>query len=157
MARPIILFSGSWADIPLQELVGHVAEWGYQGLDLCCWGDHFEVQRALSEDDYCQHKLDLLARHDLSLAVLSNHRVGQAVCDPIDGRHQALVPDYVWGDGDPDGVRQRAAEEMMATVRAAQKMGVGVVGGFTGSALWSYVAGYPAPTQAVVAKGFKDF
>src|SRR5439155_10337919 len=102
-------------------------------------------------------KLDLLSRHDLNVTVLSGHRVGQAVCDAIDGRHQALVPDYVWADGDPEGVRQRAAEEMMATVRAAQKMGVGVVSGFTGSSLWSYVAGYPAPTQAVVAKGFKDF
>ena len=53
MARPVILFSGQWTDLPLEELVPQVAEWGYQGLDLCCWGDHFEVQRALSEDDYC--------------------------------------------------------------------------------------------------------
>ena len=87
--------------------------------------------------------------------MLSNHRVGQAVCDPIDDRHQALLPDYVWGDGNPEGVRQRAAEEMMATVRAAQKLGVGVVGGFTGSPLWSYVAGYPGPTPAVVRRGLR--
>ena len=60
MARPVILFSGQWADLPLEELAQKVGEWGYQGLELCCWGDHFEVQRALSEDDYCQQKLDLL-------------------------------------------------------------------------------------------------
>src|SRR5262249_57905674 len=119
--------------------------------------DHSEVQRALSEADYCPRKLELLARCDLAVPVLGNHRVGQAVCDPIDGRHQALLPDYVWGDGNPEGVRQRAAEEMMATVRAAQKLGVGVVGGFTGSPLWSYVGGYPGPSAAVVAEGFRDF
>src|SRR3954452_4780575 len=107
MARPVLLYSGTWADRPLDELVQRVAEWGYQGLELCCWGDHFEVQRALSEDAYCRQKLELLARYDLGVLVVSNHRVGQAVCDAITKRHQALLPDYVWGDGDPEGVRQR--------------------------------------------------
>src|SRR6187455_451288 len=124
MPRPVVLFSGQWTDIPLEELAQKVGDWGYQGFELCCWGDHFEVQRALSEPDYCQHKQEVLTRCDLQALVVSNHRVGQAV-------------------GDPEGVQQRAAEEMMATVRAAQKLGVAVVAGFTGSPLWSYVAGYP--------------
>src|SRR5437764_11266653 len=153
MARPILLFSGPWADLPLEPLAGKVAGWGYAGFELCCWGDHLEVQRGLSDDAYCPARLDLLARHDLQVPVIANHKVGQAVCDPIDRRHQALVPDYVWGDGNPRGVQQRAAEEMMATVRAAQKLGVGVVSGFTGSPLWSYVMGYPPPSRTVVAEG----
>lgn len=157
MARSVILFTGGWADLPLAELAAKAADWGYQGLELCCWGDHFEVQRALSTDDYCQEKLDLLSRFNLNVPVLSSHRVGQAVCDPIDARHQALLPDYVWGDGQALGVQQRAAEEMMAAIRAAEKLGVGLVGGFTGSSLWSYVAGYPAPTMNVIAAGLKDF
>ena len=88
MPRPVILFSGQWTDLPLEELAQKAGEWGYQGLELCCWGDHFEVQRASSEDDYCQQKLDLLGRYDLQLPVLSNHRVGQAVCDRIEPRHR---------------------------------------------------------------------
>src|SRR5262249_2455152 len=106
MARPVILFSGPWADLPLGELAPQGAEWGYQGLDLCCWGDHFEVQRALTEEDYAPNKLSLLRQLELEVPVLSNHKVGQAVCDPIDVRHRDLVPDYVWGDGNPEGVRQ---------------------------------------------------
>lgn len=157
MPRPVLLFTGQWADLPLEELAPKAAEWGYQGLELCCWGDHFEVQRALSEEDYCQAKLDLLARHDLTVPVLAAHRVGQAVSDPIDARHQALVPDYVWGDGDPAGVRERAAAETIATVRAAQKLGVGVLSGFTGSPLWSYVLGYPGAGPDTVAAGLRDF
>jgi sugar phosphate isomerase/epimerase len=157
MPRPVILYSGQWADLPLEGLVARAGEWGYQGLELACLGDHFEVQRALSENDYCPAKLDLLSRSDLVAPVVSNHRVGQAVCDVVDQRHQGLVPDYVWGDGDPQGVRERAAEEMMATVRAAQRLGAGVVSGFTGSALWSYVVGYPPPSAAVVAAGLEDF
>src|SRR5438045_9230969 len=84
MARNVTLFTGAWSDRPLEELAPQAAEWGYQGLELCCWGDHFEVQRALSEDGYCQQKLDMLAKRDLTPAVLSNHRVGQAFTDRIE-------------------------------------------------------------------------
>jgi sugar phosphate isomerase/epimerase len=157
MPRPVILFTGQWTDMPLEELAQKAAEWGFQGLELTCWGDHFEVQRALGEDDYCQDKLAALARHDLSTIVLSNHRVGTAVCDRLDERHQRLLPDYVWGDGSPDGVRQRAIEEMTATVRAAQKLGVSVLGGFTGSSIWPYVCGYPTPFPEFVDEGFAEF
>lgn len=157
MSRPVFLFTGPWADRPLEELAGQAAEWGYSGLELCCWGDHFEVQRAMAEEEYGANRLDLLARQDLSLGVLSNHRVSQAVADVIDARHQALVPDYVWGDGSPEGVRERAAEEVMATVRAAEKLGIGVVAGFTGSPLWSYVAGWPSPNPAQIAESLREF
>ncbi len=157
MPRPVILYTGQWTALPLQELAQRAAEWGYQGLELVCWGDHFEVQRALSENDYCQQKLELLSRQELSAPILSTHRVSQAVCDPIDERHRPLLPDYVWGDGTPEGVRQRASEEIMATVRAAQKLGVSVVGGFTGSPLWSYVCGYPMASPDTVAAGFREF
>jgi sugar phosphate isomerase/epimerase len=157
MARPVILFSQQWTDLPLEDLAQKAAEWGYQGLELACAGDHFEVQQARSEPGYCQKKLELLSRADLSLPVLSCHRVGQAVCDPIDGRHQQLLPDYVWGDGEPAGVRRRAVEEVMAIVRAAQELGVTVVSGFTGSPIWSYVAGYPGPSSDVIAEALQDF
>src|SRR5438105_939148 len=122
MPRSILLFTGQWTDRSLEELAQKASEWGYQGLELSCSGDHLEVQRAVSEDDYCQNKLDLLARYDLAVPIVSNHRTGTAVCDPIDERHHALLPDYVWGDGKPAGVQQRAAEEMMATVRVCQKL-----------------------------------
>lgn len=157
MARAVILFTSPWADLSLDQVAQKANEWGYQGLELCCWGDHFEVQRALSEADYCANIISLLAQYDLTPLVLANHRVGQAVGDPVDGRHQALVPDYVWGDGQPEEVRERASQEMMATVQAAQKLGAGVVSGFTGSPLWSFVAGYPAPSAQTVRTRLEDF
>jgi sugar phosphate isomerase/epimerase len=157
MPRPLLLFTGPWADLPLAELSTLAAEWGYSGLDLCCWGDHFEVQRALAEEDYAPGRLDMLRRLELEAAVLSSHRVSQAVCDPIDHRHRTLLPDYVWGDGSPAGVRERATEEMIATVRAASRLGVAVLAGFTGSPIWSYVLGYPAPDDALVADALREF
>ena len=100
MPRRVILFTGPFADLPLAELAPKASEWGYAGLELCCWGAHLEVQHALGDTDYSAARLSLLAGHDLQVPVISNHRVGQAVCDRIDERHQALLPDYVWGDGD---------------------------------------------------------
>src|SRR5271156_1243638 len=101
MPRSIILFSGQWGDLPLEELAQKAGEWGYQGLELCCLTEHFEVRKSLAEADYCRKKLDLLGRYDLQLPVLSNHRVGQAVCDRIEPRHRKILPEHVWGDGNP--------------------------------------------------------
>jgi sugar phosphate isomerase/epimerase len=157
MPRPVILCSAPWADLPLEELAGRAAEWGYQGLDLCCWGDHLEVQRALGEDDYCPNKLALLGRHDLTVAAISCHRVGQAIGDLPDGRHRRLLPDYVWGDGSAEGVRQRAAEEVLAVVQAAQKLGVNVLSTFTGSTLWPLAAGQPPAEADDLSAAFADF
>ena len=83
---------------------------GYDGVELACWGDHFEVERALGEADYVKKKWALLQKHGLACFAISNHLVGQAVCDLIDERHKAILPADVWGDGRAEGVRQRAAE-----------------------------------------------
>jgi sugar phosphate isomerase/epimerase len=88
---------------------------------------------------------------------VSNHLVGQAVCDRIDGRYQAILPDHVWGDGEEEGVRARAAEEMKRTARAAANLGVGVVNGFTGSAIWPLLYSFPPVSQEMVDDGFRDF
>ena len=157
MPRPILLFTGPFADQPLDALAGQAADWGYQGLELCCWGDHLEVQRGLADDGYAPDRVAQLARHDLQVPVVAAHKVGQAVSDAIDDRHRPLVPDYVWGDGDPAGVRQRAAEEMVATFRLAERLGAGVVSGFTGSPVWTYVGGYPAPRPGVIAEALRGF
>jgi sugar phosphate isomerase/epimerase len=157
MPRPVILFSGPFADLPLADLAAKAAEWGFAGLELCCWGDHLEVQHSLGDPDYSAGRLSLLANHDLQCPVVANHRVGQAVCDRIDERHRPLLPDYVWGSGDPEGVRERATEEMVATVKVAQTLGATVVSGFTGSGISSYLAGWPAASAEVVDDGFRDF
>jgi sugar phosphate isomerase/epimerase len=157
MPRPVLLFSGPFADLPLADLAAKASEWGYAGLELCSWGDHFEVQRALAEADYCAARVDLLNRHELQVPVVAAHRVGQALCDPIDARHRGILPDYVWGDGDAEGVRQRAAEELADTLRAAQQLGAATLNAFAGSPLWSYVAGWPAPSAETVSAGLREF
>jgi sugar phosphate isomerase/epimerase len=157
MARPITLFTGQWADLKLEDVAAKCASWGYDGLELACWGDHFEVDRALAEADYVRNQKALLERHGLSVWAIGNHLVGQAVCDPIDARHQGVLPPEVWGDGDPEGVRTRAAERMKDTARAAARLGVEVVTGFTGSAVWHMLYSFPPNDWAEVERGYQDF
>ena len=157
MGRPVTLFTGQWADLPLEVLAEKAASWGFDGLELACWGDHFDVQRALDDDDYCQGRHDVLARHGLKVWAVSNHLVGQAVCDRIDERHQAILSPSIWGEGDPEGVRQRAAEEMKDTARAAARLGVSVVNGFTGSSIWHLLYSFPPNTPEMIDAGYQDF
>jgi len=157
VSRPVTLFTGQWADLPLTELAEKAASWGYDGLELACWGDHFDVVRAAEDPDYCLGRRELLSSYGLDVWAISNHLVGQAVCDPIDARHQAILPPHVWGDGDPEGVRARAADEMKLTAQAAANLGVDVVNGFTGSAIWHLLYAFPPVTEEQVEGGFRDF
>jgi sugar phosphate isomerase/epimerase len=157
MARPVTLFTGQWADLSLETLAEKAAGWGFDGLELACWGDHFDVRRALAEDDYCASRHEILARHGLKVWSISNHLVGQAVCDNIDQRHQSILPDHVWGDGKPEEVQKRAADEMVDTARAAARLGVSVVNGFTGSSIWHLLYSFPPVEPSMIDEGYADF
>ncbi len=157
MTRPITLFTGQWADLPLDTLAAKAKAFGYDGLELACWGDHFEVDKALSSDKYLQSRKDILAKHDLKVFSISNHLVGQAVCDNIDARHKSILPPRIWGDGKPEGVKRRAAEEIANTARAAKLMGLKVVNGFTGSSIWHLMYSFPPVTAEMIDAGYKDF
>ncbi|MDI6943293.1 MULTISPECIES: sugar phosphate isomerase/epimerase family protein [Microbacterium] len=156
--HPVTLFTGQWADMPFEELARRAAEWGYDGLEIAASGDHLDLQRADEDDAYVQSRLDILDRYGLKVWAISNHLAGQAVCDdPIDFRHQAILRDYVWGDGDGEGVRRRAAEDMKRAARVARKLGVDTVVGFTGSKIWPYVAMFPPVPADVIDAGYEDF
>ena len=158
MARPVTLFTGQWADLPLETLAPKAKSWGYDGLELACWGDHFEVDKALENDSYVRQKRELLEQHGLQCLAISNHLVGQAVADKfIDERHQGIVAPRIWGDGDPEGVRQRAAAEMKNTARAAKAFGVTQVNGFTGSPIWHLLYSFPPNNPETIEGGYREF
>ena len=88
MARPVTLFTGQWADLSLNELAPLAKKMGFDGLELACWGDHFDVYKAAESDDYCRERWKILADAGLSAFAISSHLVGQAICDNIDERHK---------------------------------------------------------------------
>lgn len=157
MSRPCTLFTGQWADLPLEVMAQKASEFGYDGLELACWGDHLDVRKAASSDRYCRSRHEILDKYGLRCWAISNHLVGQAVCDNIDERHQAILPPYVWGNGKPDQVQRRAIKEMMVTAEAARALGVKVVNGFTGSSIWHLLYSFPPVDPKRIEAGFQDF
>ena len=157
MSRPVTLFTGQWADLALETLAKKASSWGFDGLELACWGDHFEVDKALEDDGYVKAKRELLEKYDLKCFAISSHLVGQCVCDPIDSRHKSILSEGLWGDGDPEGVRQRCAEEIKRTAAAAKLLGVNRVNGFTGSSVWHKLYFFPPTSQEEIDLGYKDF
>lgn len=174
MPRPVTLFTGQWADLPFETLCEKAANFGYDGLELACWGDHFDVVKAAESDDYCRGRWEILQKHGLTSFAISMHLVGQAVCDRIDERHRDILPDEVWGDGDPEGVRQRAAERMKLAGDACDRFfkhapdlgdsglpGRGdsarIINGFTGSSIWHSLYAWPPTSQDYWEAGFRDF
>jgi sugar phosphate isomerase/epimerase len=155
MKRPVTLFTGQWADLPFETVLKKAKAFGYDGVELGCWGDHMEIDKA--DQAYCDAKLKALKKHQLKLFTISTHLVGQAVCDHPDQRHKGILPDYVWGDGDPEGVRQRAAEEIIQTGKAAKRLGIDTVVGFTGSSIWHLLYSFPAVPEEMIDEGYEDF
>jgi sugar phosphate isomerase/epimerase len=155
MPRPVTLFTGQWADLPFETILQKAKSFGYDGVELACWGDHLEVP--LADAEYCAKKRAQLSAAGLQCHAISAHLVGQAVCDLIDPRHQQILPKHVYGDGQPEGVRQRAAAEMIQTAHAAKNLGVQVVNGFTGSSIWHLCYSFPPVLPGQIDAGYRDF
>jgi sugar phosphate isomerase/epimerase len=157
MARPVTLFTGQWGDLPLEELAAKVSKWGFDGLELASSSQHFDEVRILNEPGYAETLRALLKKYNLNVYAIGAHLIGQAVCDPIDARHKNILPAEVWGDGEQEGVRRRAAERMKDIARAAAKFGVKTVTGFTGSSIWHLLYSFPPNDFSQIERGYEDF
>jgi len=156
MTRPVTLFTGQWADLPLKELARKAASWGYDGLELACWGDHMEVDKAASDEKYCRKQLEILEKNNLKVFAISNHLAGQLVCDlNNDSRSDVFAPADCAGDSEKK--RQWAVEAMKNSARAAKNLGLKVVNGFTGSSIWHMLYSFPPVSEEMIEEGFAYF
>lgn len=153
MARPVTLFTGQWADLPLSEIAPLAAEWGYDGLELACWGDHFDVAKGAESVAYCNEKKALLQEHGLQCWAISAHLQGQLVLDNLDERHNGFCPEGIQGDFRK--MREWGIEQMQLAPRAAANLGVDVVNGFTGSSIWHLIYSFPPVGPTMIEDGYK--
>jgi len=153
MKRPVTLFTGQWADLPFEVLCEKSSAWGYDGLEIACWGDHLEVKKAAEDPAYVQKKLETLSRHNLKCWALGAHLAGQCVGDLYDQRLDNFAPDKV--KGKPEELRAWAMEEMKLTARAAKNLGCYVVNGFMGSPIWKFWYSFPPTSEEMVEQGFQ--
>ena len=154
MGRPVTIFTGQWADLPFETICEKAKGFGYDGLEIACWGDHMDVRKAATDSAYVKERKDILAKHGLSCWALGAHLAGQCVGDLWDPRLDGFAPDSF--KGNPDKIRQWAIEEMKYTAKAAKNMGCKVVTGFMGSPIWKYWYSFPQTTEQMVDDAFKE-
>jgi sugar phosphate isomerase/epimerase len=152
MTKPITLFTGQWADLPFEEICRKAAAWGYDGLEIACWGGHMDIRRAATDAAYVKERKQVLKKHGLRCWALGAHLSGQCVGDAYDPRHDGFAPAEVRGK--PDEIRKWAVEEMKFTARAARAMGCSVVTGFMGSPIWKFWYSFPPVTEEMIEEGF---
>ena len=156
MPRPVTLFTGQFADIPLEKLAAQAKCWGYDGLELACWGDHLDAARAAKDKKYAQTRVEILADHGLKVLAISNHLAGQLVCDPNnDTRSDMFAPKSCAGKA--EAKRKWAIQAMKDSAHAAKNIGVKVVNGFTGSSIWHMLYSFPPVSEAMIEDGFNYF
>lgn len=154
MQRPVTLYTAQWTDLPFETICQKVAEWGYDGVEIACWGDHMEVAKGATDTDYIAAKKATLEKYGLKSWALGAHLSGQCVGDAADPRLDAFVPDEV--KGDPAAIRSWATEEMINTARSAANMGCKVVTGFMGSSIWKYLYSFPPTTDEMIEEGYQE-
>lgn len=152
MKRIVTLASGQFGDLPLDELCALTRKMGYDGLELATHA-HFNVQKALHDDSYIPNIKATLAKYDLQCQAISAHLTGQCVGDIWDERLDNFAPAALAGQ--PEKIREWAIAEMKDTARAAQKFGVSVVNGFTGSPIWARWYSYPQTSDKMINDGFQ--
>ncbi len=156
MTRPVTLFTGQWADLPLAILAEKAASWGYDGLELACWGDHLDVARGAVDKEYCVRQRAVLEKYNLQLYAISHHLAGQLVCDPNnDSRSDGFAPASCAGNAGKK--RTWAVEAMKNAARTAKNLGVEIVNGFTGSSIWHLLYSFPPVADAMIEEGFAYF
>jgi sugar phosphate isomerase/epimerase len=154
MSRPVTIFSGQWADLPFEVFCQKVKSFGYDGIEIACWGDHMEVEKAAKDPAYAEGKRAVLARHGLKTFALGAHLAGQCVGDLWDPRLDGFAPADC--KGNPAKIRTWAIQEMKYAARAAKAMGCKVVTGFMGSAVWKYWYSFPQTTEQMVEEAFQE-
>ena len=155
MARPVTLFTGQWADLGFEDVCSLIGGFGYDGLEIACWGDHMDVERAAKDPDYVAKKKKTLAKYGLKCWALGNHLAGHCVGDAFgDPRLEGFAPKKLAGQW--ENIRQWGIQQMLYTAQAAKNMGCSVVTGFMGSPIWKYLYSFPQTTEAMVADGFAE-
>ncbi len=153
LSKPITIFTGQWADLPFEEICRKASSWGYEGLEIACWGDHMQVRKAAQDPAYVEKKKEILKKYNLKCWALGAHLAGQCVGDRYDERLDGFAPEKV--KGKPEELRTWAVEEMKATAKAAKNMGCYVVTGFMGSPIWKFWYSFPPTSEEMVEAGFE--
>lgn len=150
--RPVTLCSVQWADLPLDEFAQLTKKMGYDGIELACWGNHLDIDKALSDSSYIPWVMEQFEKNGLVCKALSTHIIGQCVGDLPDSRLNNFAPPAL--KDKPEEIQKWAVETMKKSAQVAKKMGVKIITSFTGSPIWRYLYSFPQTPESMIEEGF---
>lgn len=152
--RLVTLCTCQWADLPFDELCELAAKMGYDGLEIACWGNGLDLDKAYEDASYVEYIQDTLKKYHLQCHALATHIIGQCVGDAPDVRLNNFAPAELANR--PAEIREWAIRTMKKAPTVARKLGVNVITGFTGSSIWRYLYSFPQTTEQMVEDGFNE-
>ncbi len=156
MARPVTIFTGQWADLPLEEMCQTAQKMGYEGLEIASWGQ-IDVEKAAKDEAYVKELKDTLARYDLGCWAIGMHLPGQCVGDAdqwaYDPRLDNFAPSALAGK--PEEIRTWGTQQMKYAAQAAKNMGVDTVTFFMGSPIWKMWYSFPQTSEEQIEAGYQ--
>ncbi|OON94974.1 MAG: AP endonuclease [Candidatus Epulonipiscioides saccharophilum] len=150
--RLVTLCTCQWADLELNELCKLAKEMGYDGVELACWGNNVDIDKAINDEKYVEYILKTLKKHKLECKALATHIIGQCVGDAPDPRLNNFAPSELTDK--PEAIREWAIATMKKAALVANKLGVKIITGFTGSPIWKYLYSFPQTTAEMIEDGF---
>ena len=156
MARPVTIFTGQWADLPMEEMCRTAKEMGYEGLEIASWGQ-IDVEKAAEDLNYVKELKGRLEEYGLGCWAIGMHLPGQCVGDAetwaYDPRLDNFAPSALAGK--PEEIRAWGVHQMVCAAKAARNMGVKVVTFFMGSPIWKMWYSFPQTSQEQVDAGYQ--
>jgi len=153
MSRAVTLFTGQWTDLSFEDIAKLASNFGYDGLEIACWGDHIKIDNAYTNTEYIKDKKNILEKNNLKCWALGTHIIGQCVGDLYDQRNDSFAPKELAGN--PEAIQNWAIETMMKVPKVAKEMGCSIITGFMGSPIWKYWYSFPPTTEEIVENGFQ--
>ena len=154
MSRPVTIFSGQWTDLPFEKFCEKVKSFGYDGIEIACWGDHLELKKAATDPKYAEERKNILKSYGLKVWAIGTHFIGKCVGEIWDPRLNSFAPANL--SGKPEDIRKWAIQEMKYAAAAAKNLGVKTVTGFMGSPVWAYWYSFPQTTEQMIEEAYKQ-
>jgi len=150
----LYIFTGQYADVPLEKLLPILKSMGFGGIELACW--HFDFEKAAGPEGeaYCRELLALVEKYGMKISAISDHLASQALLDPQSPKLKGIDLAKLWDD-DPARMVANVQEHMRKAALIAKRLGVTVVNGFTGRSDWGDL--YDFPPGVNYADAYKIF
>ena len=128
------------------------------GLELACWGDHFQVDRALSSLAILAGQQELLAKYGLRCWAISNHLSVKP--SAITRSTSGIVASFLPASGATASPKECGAGQPPRCAipqRCCCKVGVTTAGRVHRLSIWYTVAIVPASAGLMIDAGLPDF